>query len=232
MADTEAAAPPTEKAAEFQLPSTDWTRLRFALGIGIYSGALGTATVLVNFLAQIRIPEILDRPPMLQSLLFGSSGALSGFLITAPIAYWLFGGIHVFTREIRRQSRSLRAWFLLSVAYGLTLPIVVGAFLLPVAFNLHDFSDGRITVPELSLKSVEILILAPSVGLILGLRMFFTGIVAALLFWPGAWLIDRFTVSEDATTARYGPWVVALALSLAVLAIASFAPVSLLARFG
>ena len=232
MANTKGAALAGGTLAQLKIPSTDWARLRFAFGIGIFAGALGTATVLVNLISQITIPEILDRPPILQTLLFGSSGALSGFLITAPVAYWMFGGIRVFTHEIKRDSRSFKTWFLYASAYGMTLPIIAGAFLMPVAFNLHDFTDGRITVPELSMKSLEILILAPSVGLILGLRMFFTGFVAALLFWPGAWLIDRFCVSEDRATARYGPWVVTLALSLSVLAIAAFAPVSLLAQFG
>lgn len=220
------------RVTEIEAIGIDWARLRFAICITIFGGAVGIATVLVNHIARIEYPDIVQRLTLWDTLLFGTAGFLGSALVAAPSAYWLFGPIPTYLVRKKRASRGFRKWVVLSLTFGLLFPFVTGAVFIPVGFNLVDFGSGLLTIPEILAKSVDLIVFAPSVGLLLGIRIVFTGMIAAVVFAPGAWLIDRFNLSDDPTTARYGTWAITVVVSLGLLAFVAIGPEQFLARLG
>ncbi len=210
----------------------DWPRLRFASCVAIFGGAVGVVTVLVHFLALIQYPNIIQHLTIWDSLLFGTGGALGGILITAPTAYLLFGERPEFASLKDRPPRGIRAWAALGILYGLTYPLIMGGVFIPLSFNIIDFNTGHLSVPQLLFKSLEGGIFAPSIALVLGIRLLYTGLYSALLFAPGGWALDRFNASRDPISRKYGTWAVAVLFSALVIAIVVYAPPIFLANFG
>ena len=224
-----------EKETVIQGPGngTDWERLRFAACVSIYGAAIGAAAILVNLLSHTEVLEIPQHLPLGRSLLLGITGALAGVVITWPVAYWIYGSVRVFARKKEREARSIQFWIVLGITYGLVYSLVMGAYFLPTASDLMRFGDGELTLSELGIKYLNVtagrwVVLAH----VLGMRLLFTGIVAGLIFGPGAWAINRFSTSANPPTARYGSWALALGLAGAIIAAAAFAPEESLARFG
>ena len=227
--------PIMEKETVIQGPGngTDWERLRFAACVSIYGAAIGAAAILVNLLSHTEALEIPQHLPLGRSLLLGITGALAGVAITLPVAYWIYGGVRVFARKKEREARGIRTWVVLGIGFGFVYSLVMGAYFLSTSADLMRFSDGELTLSELGIRYLDVtagrwVVLAH----VLGMRLLFTGFVAGLLFGPGAWAINRFSTSADPSTARYGSWVIALALAGMVITVAAFAPETTLARFG
>ena len=211
---------------------TDWIRLRFAICITIFGGTVGITTVLVNHLARIEFPDVVQRLTLWDTLVFGTAGFLGSALIAAPCAYWLFGPLPIFLARKKRETRGFRKWVVLGVTFGLLFPFVTGAVFIPVGFNLVDFGNGLLTIPEILSKSLDLVVFAPSVGLLLGIRIVFTGMIATVVFAPGAWMIDRFNLSDDPTTAKYGTWAVTVVVSLGLIVFMAIAPEQFLSSLG
>ena len=210
----------------------DWPRLRFASCVSLYGGSVGVATVLVHFLALTPYPQIIQHLTIWHSVLFGTGGFLGGVLITAPTAYLLFGERPEFASEKGRPPRGIRSWAVLGVLYGLTYPLIMGGIFIPVSYNIVDFSGGYLSIPQLMYKSLEGGIFAPSVALVIGSRLFYTGLWSTLLFVPGGWALDRFNASRDPLSRKYGTWFVAVLFSAIVLGLLVYAPPIFLANFG
>ncbi len=210
----------------------DWPRLRFAISLTIYGAALGTATVLVNFLAQFDYFDVPERMPIGQLLLFGAGGAISGLLITGPFAYWVYGVKPTFSK-VGRQARRLWVWLLVGMVYALAFPLVMGGIFLPFGQYFLLFFNSVMGVPQLLVKIFDLFTgVWFSLAFLNGFKIIFTGMVAGALFGPGAWVIDKFNASVDPSTAKYGAWVVASGLSVVLLAFVIFGPQSFLAQLG
>lgn len=212
--------------------ATDWPRIRFAATLTLYGAALGAAAIIINFLSQTPGTDEPRHMPFALSFMFGVYGAMAGGLITGPTVYWMYGGIGYFYVKVR-EPRGFIIWSFLGFCYGIVFLLVMGGVFLPVGALLANFYDGLVSIPGLVNQAIDLLTArwAP-LALVLGFRLFFTGLLAGGLFALGAWVIDRFNTSEDAATARYGPWAIALALSISVIAASIFGPVELLAKLG
>ena len=213
---------------------TDWQRVRFTICLAIFGGTLGAVTVLVNFLSQTISPVYgPEHMSFGRSLLFASGGALAGILVSAPTAYWLFGTRPVFSAK-RRQARGFLKWAIWGGLYGLVFPLVLGGFLLPMSGFFLDWYNGIFNVLGLFIKNLDLLTgrWIPLAFVFGTGRLFFTGLFAGLVFWPGAWLIDKFNTSSHQPTALYGSWIVAIGLSVLLVALLVFTPELTLSKLG
>ena len=213
---------------------TDWSRIRFAACVALYGSALGAAAVLVNFLSQDISPVYdTERMSLARSLVFATGGALAGIVVTAPAAYWLYGSRRTFSTR-RRKSRGFFVWAVLGAGYGFVFPLVMGGFFLPFSGYILDWSNGILSVPDILIENFDLITgrWIP-LALVFGAgRLFFTSLIAGAVFWPGAWLIDKFNASAHPATARYGSWAMAVGLSGLVIAFAAFAPELTLSKLG
>ena len=225
--------PQPDSAEPVKLPP-DWPRIRFTASLTIYGAAIGAAVVLVNLLSQQA--EFLEGPQRLTSgrtLLLGFSGALAGISITAPFAFWIFGSRPSFATTRAREARALLVWLALGICYGIAFFIVMGAVFLPTGSHFLDFFTGTNSIVDIYAKSLNLITgRAVTFAFVFGVRFIFTGLLGGAVFAVGAWIIDRFSNSADPTTARYGGWAAAAALSIAVIALATLAPEEALARLG
>ncbi len=215
-----------------------WSRIRFAACVAIYGGALGTMAALVNFLSHDVPPHLShlydpERMSLSRSLVFGTGGALAGIVVTAPAAYWLHGGRRTFSNR-SRKSRGFFTWAVLGVGYGLAFPLVMGGLFLPLSGFFLDWTNGILSVPDVLVKNFDLFTgRGFTLALIFGVgRLFFTGLIAGTVFWPGAWLIDRFNASAHPWTARFGTWAMAGVLSGLVIAFVALAPELTLSKLG
>ncbi len=218
-------------------PPRDWARIRFTSCVGFYGGAVGAAAVLVNTISLRPYYEYLEHLPIGESVVFGIGGALGGLAVSVPFAYWLFGRLPYFTfyaeaHNAGRRPRTYRTWVLFAVGFAITYPLVMGGVFLPLSFQALDFYGGVMSVPDFVVKTLELPLLWLSRGIVVGVRLFFTGLVAGAVFASGGWLIDAFNASRHQPTARYAPWVIAAALATAVLAAAAFTPGEILHKLG
>ena len=211
---------------------TDWPRVRFAACVAIYGAAIGIATVLVNFLARADAIDIPQHLPFWTSLLFSSAAALAGIAITGPIAYWVYGTRHVFSKVEAREPRNLIVWAVLGFGYGIVFPLLMGAYFLPISFYFHDFAIGLTSAPQLMSRAFDVVLIWPVLALVFGSGLFFTGLIAGALFGGGGWIIDRFNASADPATAKYGTWIMAVVLSVGVVSMVAVVPEATLARLG
>jgi hypothetical protein len=199
--------------------------------VGLYGGAIGAGAVIVNLLADFQYPDIPEHMPLGRSLLRGGAGALSGLILTGTTAYMIYSG----NRSVYKRGprpRGIVTWFVLGLAFGVVFPLFTGGIFIPLSTFFLDFGTGIVSVPGMLYKSLDLLLEWPSLGALYGFRLMFSGIIGGVLFIPGAWVIDRLNLSEDPTTARYGSWAVALALSVTIIAIVAFGPEATLAKLG
>ena len=217
---------------EKRLTAIDWRRVRFTACVGLYGGILGAAAILVNFISQVRFPNVPEHLPTLQSLVFSTGGFTAGAILTAPFAYWIHGPRYVIYPQRLRDPRGMLLWFVLGTFYGIVYSMIVGGIFLPTSLNILDFIGGYISVPKLLMLSAEMMARFLSLAVSLGGRILFTGLFAGVVFGGGAWVIDRFNASRDPTTARYGAWGIALALCAGIMIIVLFVPETTLAWFG
>ena len=212
----------------------DWPRIRFTASISIYGGALGALLLIVNRLAAVPVNQAdIEHMPLGQALLFGGFGAMASVVVTAPAAWWLYGGVPKYAATKKRFPRSIFIWFLIGTVYAFLLPFVLGGYFYEMAIRLLGFYGGSLSVPEIMEGTIDQIILSAFKAFILGFDFFFTGLkLAGPLFIPGAWIIDRFNGSDHPATAKYGPWVLALALSAVIIVIMVVVPAPTLARFG
>ena len=211
----------------------DRQRIRFALSVAVWGGAVGAAAVLVNFLTRAESFEVAERMSVGSSALFATSGFLGAFIMVGPAAYLMYGGRARFYSDIVRKPRGLVTWGLLGLGYGTLLPLISGAFFLPVAVDILSFRGGLMSVANLMVKAADLAAGAwISFALSLGIQLFFTGLLGAAVFALGGWLIDKLNISEDPNTANYRVWAVSVGLSLALIAAASLGPTALLRGLG
>jgi hypothetical protein len=229
---------PTARPAAAQIgrPVTTRTRPRwnldrwsFTAAIAVYGGAIGGLAVLANLLGRtpgFLEPVRLDAP---EGLFVYGSGVVAGAVVAAPIAYWGHGGYE--SVAMGHRGLGLAQWALLSVAYAMFFPLLLGGLFLPFALMLLSVYLGVIDPGGVLYASADTLILAPLRGFSAGAPFIFSSLWTSVLFGVGAALMDRASTNRR-FHARQALWVVSLTLSLFILIFATFAPATFLARFG
>ena len=212
----------------------DWQRLRLSLSIGVFGGVLGGAVILVNLLTRFELPHINipEHPPFSDALVLSFPGFIAGLLITGPVAYWLFGPPSVLHPTRLRPSHNFAMWFGVGFVYSLVLSSILGGLFLPFSFLFREFLRGTVSVPGLLNEWVDLGIAWPFQALVLGVQLMFTSMFAGGIFGVGAWVIDRFNASRNASTAKYGTIVMAVILSIIVAVLVAVVPETTLVRLG
>ena len=197
-------------------------RLRLAISLTLYGGALGAAVVLISLLTRTKPwvePEHLSFAP---SVFLSLGGALAGILIVWPTTYWL--------GDSAGAPRGLLAWLAIGFGFGVLLPLLAGAFL-PLSIVFVDLSLGIISASELFSRALDALFRAP-LSLVYGALGIFTGLLAGALFGTGAWVVDMVNASSNPVASRYGPWAIIILLGFIAVVIAVFGPPDTLAKLG
>jgi len=212
----------------------DTPRLRFVITAAIYGASIGIFTIIVNFLVQSddKYPYLVQHMPLGRTIIFSGSGAAGGLLISALAAFWLHGGGLSLFPDRKRKRLNFRNWVLLGVGYGLIFTVIMGGLILPLTFNMLNFSDGIMNPMELIHTNVDAVLRGPVFAIVLGVRLLFTAVIAGIMFGVGAWLIDIFHSSSNHIAVSYGTWVIALALASAVIGIATIGPEQVLTHLG
>ena len=210
----------------------DWPRLRFAIALAIYGGAFGVAITFINFLTQYEYFEVPERLSIGQAFLFGSAGATAGALLCGPCSYWMYGVRPTFSSK-GREPRRLPVWIILGLLFGFFFPLIMGGIFLPFSQYFMLFFTSIYSVPDLLVKIADLFSASwYSLAIINGFKLILTGLVAGVIFGPGAWVVDRFNTSADLTTSKYGTWVVATVLAILIVAFVQFGPTGLLVKLG
>ena len=223
----------TQEPAVRRRRALDWERIRFAGCMAVYGATIGGCAILVNFLSRAQFPDVPEHMSLGTSLFFASAGGLAGAVMTAPLAYWLYGGLptFAFTPHPKRGPRSVTAWTLFGFGYGLVLPLVLG-ILLPVWFRFFAFYGGAISMVTLASSLIDLTIGSLYLAPLFGFEYFFTSLVAGVLFAVGALVIDLFNSSKDRATAKYGSLSMTIGLSVLVVILLVVVPETSLARLG
>ena len=198
-------------------------RLRLAISLSLYGGALGAAVVLISLLTRTKPwvePEHLSFAP---SVFLSLGGALAGILVVWPIAYWL--------GDRAGEPRGLLSWLAVGFGFGVLVPLLTGAFL-PLSVLLVDLNLGVVNSGELFSRVLDALFRAPLSLVVHGALGIFTGLLAGALFATGAWVVDMVNASSNPVASRYGPWAIVVLFGFIAVAIAVFGPADTLAKLG
>ena len=195
---------------------------------------MGAAALLVNLLSQVEFPyiNIPEHPPLGRAIIISLPGFLSGAAVTGPVAYWLLGPPSLFNPGRIRPPRAMPIWVGIGVVYSFVLSLILGGLFLPLTFLFTEFTRGVISVPILLSEALDTTMRWPFLSVVVGIQLLFTAMAAGVLFGLGAWVIDWFNSSADSVSAKYGTWVVTMALCGLVVALLAVVPESTLARLG
>jgi hypothetical protein len=171
------------------------------------------------------------RPPLyepahlatLPAVFLSGAGVLAGALVAGLLTFW--------TVKRPEDASSPLIWVALGLVYGLVLPFVTGA-LAPVSLIFLDLAVTGSGADEVMSGLVDSAFRSPYFAFVYGAMSLQTTAIAAPVFAAGAWLIDRVNASANVQVSRIGAYAIAVALSLGIVAIASFGPPSALAKLG
>lgn len=227
---TSAVAPQAMRLSEQEVVQRDWARIRFGLAIGTLAAGVGAATALINLFTEFEGIGALDRVTPGQTFLFGLGGGISGFLVGAPAAYWLYGVRPTFSRHGRR-SRRLWIWLLLGIVYVLFYALLTGGLFLPAAQYFFLFLSSAISVPNVVGRFFDLFTASWLIfGVLNGFKLLYTSAIGGVLFAPCAWGVDKLSASTHRASAKYAPIAFAALVALALVAFAAYGPRDLLAR--
>ena len=191
--------------------------------LAMYGGSLGAAALLVNLLSRTKYPNIPEHMTFAPTL-FMSVGA---FVVCAAlgglIAYWSGG------RD--GALRSVIKWLLFGFGFGVLSPVITGGTL-PLSLVFVDMEAGITSLGEAPVRLINALFHVPRFAFTHGVFGLFTGMLAGALFGVGALLMSELRELGSGAVGRYGPYAVALALSVLFYAIAVFGDAVMLARLG
>jgi uncharacterized membrane protein YvlD (DUF360 family) len=139
------------------------------------------------------------------------------------IAYW-FG-------QRDEPLRFVIKWLVIGFGFGVLSPIITGGTL-PLTLVFVELEAGVLSVGEAPVRLVNALFHIPRFAFTHGVFGLFTGMLVGVLFCFGAMFISALREFTGGTLARYGPYVLAVLLSIIFYAISTLADAPTLARFG
>ncbi len=200
-------------------------RLRLIVSVGLYGGALGGASLLVNFLARTDPPHVPQHMPLDATVLLSGGAFTASAILAALMAMWLSNPSE------RERARGWLVWLLAGFGFGVLSPVFTGA-VLPLAMMFLATFNGDLPASDILVHMVSAILQGPSSAFTHGVFGLFTGFIAGALFAVGAWLVDQAAHSSKPTVPGYAPYVLAAFLSILFYGIAVFGPAETLARFG
>ena len=191
--------------------------------LAIYGGALGASSLLVNFLSRTKYPDIPEHMELAPTLLLSSGAFVVCAVLGGLIAYW-FG-------QKDEPLRYIIKWLVIGFGFGVLSPIITGGTL-PLSLIFVELEAGVLSSGEAPVRMVNALFHVPRFAFTHGVFGLFTGFLAGALFGFGALFIASLREFTGGTLARYGPYVLAVLLSIIFYAISTLADAPTLARFG
>ena len=200
-------------------------RLRLIVSVGLYGGALGGASLLVNFLARTDPPHVPQHMPADATVLLSGAAATASAILAALMAIWMSNPSE------RERARGWLIWLLAGFGFGVLSPVFTGA-VLPMAMMLLATFNGDLPASDILVHAISAILQGPSSAFTHGVFGLFTGFIAGALFAAGAWLVDQAAHAPTRKVPGYTPYLLAVFLSVLFYGIATFGPPETLARFG
>ena len=200
-------------------------RLRLIVSVGLYGGALGGASLLVNFLARTDPPHVPQHMPVDATILLSGGAATASAILAALMAMWMSNPSE------RERARGWLVWLLAGFGFGVLSPVFTGA-VLPLAMMFLATYNGDLPASDFLVHLISAILQGPSSAFTHGVFGLFTGLLAGALFAVGAWMVDQAAHSPTSRVSAYAPYALAAFLSALFYGIAVFGPVETLARFG
>lgn len=191
--------------------------------LAIYGGSLGAASLLVNFLSRTKYPDIPAHMELAPTLLMSAGAFVVCAALGGLIAYW-FG-------QRDEPLRFVIKWLLIGFGFGVLSPIITGGTL-PLTLVFVELEAGVLSMGEMPVRLTNALFHVPRFAFTHGVFGLFTGLLAGALFGFGAMFISALREFTGGTLSRYGPYVLAVLLSIIFYAISTLADAPTLARFG
>ena len=201
-------------------------RARLIFCLAIYGGALGAASLIVNFISRTPYPQVpahMDAPP---TAIFSIWAFLACGTLGALFARWLAAPF-----EDALVHRLLKWIVAAGLGFGILSPVITGAFL-PMSQVFIDAYYGMRAPLEVPAYALGALFRAPSFAISHGILGLFTGMTAGALFGAGAWAVNELNRSGSEPLAKYGSCVLALLLAAAFYGVAILTPAPSLERWG
>ncbi len=200
-------------------------RLRLIVSVGLYGGALGGASLLVNFLARTDPPHVPEHMPADATILLSGGAATASAVLAALMAMWMSNPSE------RERARGWVVWLLAGFGFGVLSPVVTGA-VMPMSMMFLATYNGDLPASDFLIHAISALLQGPSSAFTHGVFGLFTGLMSGALFAVGAWMVDQAAHSSTPKVSAYVPYALAAFLSALFFGIAVFGPVETLARFG
>ena len=191
--------------------------------LSIYGGALGAASLLVNLLSRTKYPNIPEHMELAPTLLMSAGAFVVCAALGGLIAYW--------SSKQESELRNVIMWLLLGFVFGLLSPFITGGTL-PLIRVFMGMEAGVLSTGEAPVRLSNALFYIPGSVFHHGAFGLFTGFMAGALFGVGAFLMSTLRESVGGAVGRYGPYVLAIALSIFFYAIATLGPAPSLAKLG
>ena len=191
--------------------------------LAIYGGSLGAASILINFLSRTKYPDIPAHMSLAPTLLLSGGAFVVCAVLGGLIAYW--------SSKQESELRNVIMWLLIGFGFGVLSPIITGGTL-PLSLVLVDLDAGVVSMGEVPVRITNALFHMPRFAFTHGVFGLFTGLLAGALFGVGALLMSTLRESAGGAVARYGPYALAIALSILFYAIATLGPAPTLAKLG
>ena len=191
--------------------------------LAIYGGSLGAASLMVNLLSRTKYPNIPEHMTLAPTLLMSGGAFVVCAALGGLIAYWSS------TRE--SEWRNIIMWLLLGFGFGVLSPIVTGGTL-PLSLIFVELEAGILSAGEVPVRLSNGLFHIPRFAFTHGVFGLFTGFIAGALFGIGALLMSTMRESAGGAVAKYGPYALAIALSILFYAISTLGPAPTLAKLG
>ena len=197
-------------------------RVRAIVCLTGLAAALGAAATLITFIVSTDISREPAHLAFAPALFFGTAGSIAAVLIIWPIASWM---------SHDNVAHSFRVWMVMGLVFGVLLPFLTGA-LLPASQVFMDLSLNIIRPGDLFSQLLSSLFRIPISIVVHEATGIFIGLLVGAVFGVGAWVFDRFNVSQSAVVADVGTWTVATVLGTGALVLALFASPETLTRLG
>ena len=191
--------------------------------LAVYGGSLGAAALLVNLLSRTKYPDIPEHMTLAPTLLMSGWAFAVCAVLGGLMAYW--------SGERDGAFRSVIKWLLFGFGFGVLSPVITGGTL-PLSLIFVEIEAGVTSLGEAPVRLTNALFHVPRFAFTHGVFGLFTGMLAGALFGVGALLISSLRELAGGAVGRYGPYVVAAALSVVFYAIAVFGDAVTLARLG
>ena len=206
-------------------PQESWlSRCRYlVICLALYGGSLGASALLVNLLSRTKYPNIPEHMAVAPTALMSGGAFVACAILGGAMAYW--------SGERDSALHSVIKWLLFGFGFGIVSPLITGATL-PISLVLVNLESGVISLGETPAQISGELFRIPSFSFSHGVFGLFTGMLAGALFGVGALFISSLRELADGPVAKYGPYALAILLSIIFYAIATLGPAPTLARFG